>query len=152
MSARDMPIINVRLPHELNARFKAALAARKLTVTEAAREAVTQWIDGPLPRLSDGTRDPRDRSPAACESCGRPVEADRLCYARPTCHACLPPPPPLPVVPTNPLRALREAAGLTQRQAADACGIARRTWQIAEAAATAAPAMVARARKAMVRK
>jgi len=122
MSARDMPMLAARLPHDLDARFKAALAARKLTVTEGAREAVAQWIDG-------GSRiDVVESSPNAA----------RIRFT--------------PGTPANPLRAIREAAGLTQRQAADACGIARRTWQIAEAAATAAPAMVARARKAMVRK
>jgi hypothetical protein len=128
MSARDMPILNARLPHDLDARFKAALAARKLTVTEGAREAVAQWIEGP-----------RERREGRMEGALAIVDGVRR-YGVATPE------------PANPLRALREAAGLTQRQAADACGIARRTWQIAEAAATAAPAMVARARKAMVRK
>jgi hypothetical protein len=50
---------------------------------------------------------------------------------------------------TNPLRALREAAKLTQREAAYALGIARRTWQIAEASATPSAALVARARKVL---
>ena len=35
-------------------------------------------------------------SPVFC-ACGRPVETARRCYAIPTCYACLPPPPPLPV-------------------------------------------------------
>lgn len=35
--------------------------------------------------------------PFMCRSCGREVEPARRCYAVPTCFACLPPPPPLPV-------------------------------------------------------
>lgn len=31
--------------------------------------------------------------PTACERCGKPVEPDRECYAVPTCHKCLAPPP-----------------------------------------------------------
>ena len=30
--------------------------------------------------------------------CGKVVEPERYCYAIPTCYACLPPPPPIPVV------------------------------------------------------
>lgn len=33
-----------------------------------------------------------------CRQCGGPVEDDRKCYDRPTCHACLPPPAPLKLV------------------------------------------------------
>lgn len=35
-----------------------------------------------------------------CRGCGRTVEPERECYAIPTCFACLPPPPPLPVLPS----------------------------------------------------
>jgi len=122
MSARDMPMLAARLPHDLDARFKAALAARKLTVTEAAREAVAQWIDR-------GSRiDVVESSPNAA----------RIRFT--------------PGAPANPLRALREAVGLSQSEAAERCGISRGAWANAEKAATATPAMVARARKAMVRK
>jgi len=34
----------------------------------------------------------------SCVQCGKPVEKERHCYALPTCYACLPPPPPLPIV------------------------------------------------------
>jgi hypothetical protein len=121
MSARDMPMLAARLPHELDARFKAALAARKLTVTEAAREAVTQWIDGPTIRANE------------VAVLATPITVTQG-------------------APANPLRALREAAGLSQSEAAERCGISRGAWANAEKAATATPAMVARARKAMVRK
>ncbi len=30
-----------------------------------------------------------------CRMCGKQVEKQRICYAVPTCYACLPPPPPL---------------------------------------------------------
>jgi hypothetical protein len=110
MSAANMPILNARLPHELDKRWKATLEARGLTVTEAAREAVALWIDGGAGRAEAAT-------------------------------------PSRPEI--NPLRALRESAGLSQRDAAERVGVARRTWQIAEAAATATPAMVERARKAL---
>ena len=40
-----------------------------------------------------------DLSPCPCRRCGGPVEEARLCYAQPTCYACLPPPEPLPVTP-----------------------------------------------------
>jgi hypothetical protein len=33
-----------------------------------------------------------------CVYCDKPVEENRRCYAIPTCYACLPPPPSLPVV------------------------------------------------------
>lgn len=33
-----------------------------------------------------------------CVDCGKPVEERRECYVIPTCYACLPPPPPLPIV------------------------------------------------------
>lgn len=36
--------------------------------------------------------------PLRCRSCGGLCEEDRRCYAQPTCHACLPPPPPLEVL------------------------------------------------------
>ena len=36
--------------------------------------------------------------PLICRSCGKVAEEDRRCYAQPTCHACLPPPPALPVL------------------------------------------------------
>jgi hypothetical protein len=104
-------------------------------------------------------RPPGDRSPANCIQCGRAVEEGRLCYAYPICYTCLPPPPPIPVVgahddaapepATNPLLALRTSAKLTQVEAADALGIARRTWQIAEASAAPSAALVAKARKAL---
>lgn len=36
-----------------------------------------------------------------CRKCGKPVEDERICYAEPTCYACLPPPPPIePLVKT----------------------------------------------------
>lgn len=41
------------------------------------------------------------RKPVPCARCARPVEEARRCYATPTCHACLPPPPPL-LLPTSP--------------------------------------------------
>jgi predicted DNA-binding protein (UPF0251 family) len=46
----------------------------------------------------------------------------------------------------NPLRALREAAGLSQAQAAARLGMSRGAWANAEKAARATPAMVERAR------
>lgn len=36
-----------------------------------------------------------------CVQCGNAVEEDRYCYALPTCHACLPPPEPLSIVPVR---------------------------------------------------
>jgi hypothetical protein len=33
----------------------------------------------------------------SCKQCGQEVEDERVCYATPTCFACLPPPAPLPV-------------------------------------------------------
>ena len=33
-----------------------------------------------------------------CRDCGNPVEFERRVYVVPTCYACLPPPPPLPVL------------------------------------------------------
>jgi DNA-binding transcriptional regulator YiaG len=48
--------------------------------------------------------------------------------------------------PANPLRALREAAGLSQAQAAARLGMTRGAWANAEKAARATPAMVERAR------
>jgi hypothetical protein len=36
-----------------------------------------------------------------CRTCGRPVEVERRVYAVPTCYACLPPPPPIPVLRTT---------------------------------------------------
>jgi len=50
--------------------------------------------------------------------------------------------------PTNPLKAMREAAGLSQSQAAAAMGISKRAVQLAEGRAVAPEAMVARAAKA----
>ena len=38
-----------------------------------------------------------DLARTLCRKCGRTVEPERECYAIPTCFACLPPPPPLPV-------------------------------------------------------
>ena len=38
-----------------------------------------------------------DLARTICRKCGRTVEPERECYAIPTCFACLPPPPPLPV-------------------------------------------------------
>lgn len=38
-----------------------------------------------------------DLARTVCRKCGRTVEKARECYAIPTCFACLPPPPPLPV-------------------------------------------------------
>jgi len=35
--------------------------------------------------------------PIPCQTCGKPVEHGRRCYAIPTCYGCLPPPPPLPI-------------------------------------------------------
>ena len=43
-------------------------------------------------------------TPQDCRRCGAPSERDRWCYAIPMCHACLPPPEPLPVVPWPPPR------------------------------------------------
>lgn len=63
-----------------------------------------------LPRIASIVREivgvltPRERllllgvDPFACRRCGREVEPVRRCWANPTCEACLPPPPPLPVV------------------------------------------------------
>jgi DNA-binding transcriptional regulator YiaG len=50
--------------------------------------------------------------------------------------------------PVNPLRALRESAGLSQSQAAAKMGISKRAVQLSERAAIATPAMLERARKA----
>jgi hypothetical protein len=50
--------------------------------------------------------------------------------------------------PVNPLRALRESAGLSQSQAAARVGCTRGAWANAEKAATCTPAMLERARKA----
>lgn len=50
---------------------------------------------------------PATIKPIPCESCGKPVEEPRECYAIPTCYACLPPPPPLPVAPWPPSAGLR---------------------------------------------
>lgn len=36
--------------------------------------------------------------PPLCHICGKPAEEQRRCWANPTCYACLPPPPPLPIV------------------------------------------------------
>jgi len=36
-------------------------------------------------------------APEVLCACGRPVEPERHCYAVPTCYACLPPPPPIPI-------------------------------------------------------
>lgn len=33
-----------------------------------------------------------------CVQCRGAVEEVRVCYAYPTCYACLPPPEPLPIV------------------------------------------------------
>lgn len=41
-----------------------------------------------------------DLARTVCRRCGRNVEPERECYAIPTCFACLPPPPPLPVLPS----------------------------------------------------
>lgn len=30
-----------------------------------------------------------------CVQCSKKVEKDRRCFAQPTCHGCLPPPPPI---------------------------------------------------------
>ena len=38
-----------------------------------------------------------DLARTLCRKCGRTVEPERECFAIPTCFACLPPPPPLPV-------------------------------------------------------
>ncbi len=38
-----------------------------------------------------------------CNGCGKPVEEARYCYAIPTCYACLPPPPELPVLMVAPV-------------------------------------------------
>ncbi len=46
----------------------------------------------------------------------------------------------------NPLRALRDAAGLSQAEAAARCSMTRGAWANAEKAARATPAMVERAR------
>ena len=40
----------------------------------------------------------KDLLPMLCVQCSMPVEDDRRCYAHPTCHACLPPAPQLPIV------------------------------------------------------
>ncbi len=40
-----------------------------------------------------------DLARTVCRRCGKTVEPQRECYAIPTCFACLPPPPPLPVLP-----------------------------------------------------
>jgi hypothetical protein len=53
---------------------------------------------------------------------------------------------------SNPLRALREEAGLSQAEAGALCGMTRGAWANAEKAATATPAMVTRARKGLARK
>jgi hypothetical protein len=58
----------------------------------------------------------------------------------------------LVVVSANPLRALREEAGLSQAEAGARCGMTRGAWANVEKAATATPAMVARARKGLARK
>jgi DNA-binding transcriptional regulator YiaG len=50
--------------------------------------------------------------------------------------------------PVNPLRALRESAGLSQSQAAAKMGVSKRAVQLSERAATATPAMLERARRA----
>jgi DNA-binding XRE family transcriptional regulator len=86
------------------------------------------------------------RRAAACR-CGEQVPD--------TCGACIDLPEvaarldKAPEPATNPLRALRTAAKLTQREAADRVGIARRTWQIAEASAAPSAALVAKARKVL---
>lgn len=107
MSGANWPLLNARLPYDLDAAWKAALAARGLTPTEGAREAVRLWIEG----------------------------ADRAKAAQTRAEA-------------NPLRALREAAGLSQSQAAERLGISRGAWANAEKAATVTPAMLERARRA----
>jgi len=54
-----------------------------------------------------------------------------------------------PAPPTNPLRSMREAAGLSQAQAAARCGVTRGAWANDEKAAKVTPAKLARVRKAM---
>lgn len=137
-----------------------------ISVREALRYAIAKSRDVSLPlgtvavlpaMVKVPPRDPCDRSPAKCVACDRDVEKERLCYAYPTCYACLPPPPPIPSVAAaaerlarpNPLRSLREGAGLTQKQMADRMNITRGALANAEKAATASPDMVARARRAI---
>lgn len=38
-----------------------------------------------------------DLARTVCRRCGATVEPERECYAVPTCYACLPPPPRMPV-------------------------------------------------------
>ncbi|HVE12152.1 MAG TPA: helix-turn-helix transcriptional regulator [Elusimicrobiota bacterium] len=104
--------------------------------------------------------------PGRCNGCGGVVEEARKVYAIPVCYKCLPPPPPIPVAPwppaktpdpapdpqageANPLRAMREAAGLSQAEAAARVGMTRGAWANAEKASKATSAMIERARKGL---
>jgi DNA-binding transcriptional regulator YiaG len=54
---------------------------------------------------------------------------------------------PAPLAGANPLRAMREAAGLSWSQAAARCGVWKRTWQTWEQKAAAPAELVERVRK-----
>ena len=54
-----------------------------------------------------------------------------------------------PAPPANPLRSMREAAGMTQAEAAARCGVTRGAWANDEKAAKVTPAKLARVRKAL---
>ncbi len=58
----------------------------------------------PLPPdvLAGALQDTVHKELVPCETCGKPVERVRECYAHPTCYACLPPPPPLDTVSLDP--------------------------------------------------
>lgn len=146
---RPIPGSAARLPSDVAAIDGALRVATACRCAEHAAQSPESLPKGPGPRPAR-QRLPGDNSSAACVDCGKPVEEARRCYAFPTCFACLPPPPELPVLqPANPLRALRLAAGLSQAEAGAAMRVSRGAYANAERAAAVTPAMLERARAAL---
>ncbi len=91
---------DIRLPPALAATWEqhaATLPTQTYLLVKAMREELFRRdIDVPAePPPTQQQAAARKVAPCAC---GRTVEPDRECYAVPTCHVCLPPPPPLPIV------------------------------------------------------
>ena len=74
-------------------------AGAHLATIEALREELAEALQdaAEMKELARRTIFTQEQ-PLTCRSCGGPCEEDRRCYARPTCHRCLPPPPALDVL------------------------------------------------------
>ncbi len=103
-------------------------------------EAPKRGIDITAPRFSGGAKRVETRVPSDSAAVGAALECALACRCGSTEAA---------PDPANPLRAIREAAGLSQSEMAERMGVTRGAWANVEKAAKVTEAMVARARKAV---